>query len=251
MLSAKVMSELEEPSPVSKPTEPPPRGSGTAWAIAFAVVSVTAIAALTFLLRQCSPAHISRNVAEGLAQAFQPKVNANTVINTTLTRMADQSKLVVLSTHINVEITKSDEKVIWGVPLGTTTVTLRANDNRVQYYVALTNITKADFKYDDVHKRLTLRVPHPVVDKDLVEVQSDPSKIEVRTDLGWARLDTRSGKFLREQAQRDLRPVIILEGKNSLYIDKAKTNARESLKKLLEPLATKLKDDVELEIEFK
>ena len=246
------MSELEQQPPPPQPTDsPPPRGSGVAWAIAFSLVSISAIAAITFLLRQCSPAHISQNIATGLAQAFQPQINANTVINTTLNRMADQSKLVVLSASVNVEITKSDEKVIWGVPLGTTVVALRARDNRVQYYVPLTNISKGDFKYDDVHKRLTLRVPKPVVDKDLVEVQSDPSKIEVRTDVGWARFDRFSGQILREQAQRELRPVIILEAKNPLYIDKAKTNAREALKKLLEPMASKLKDDVEMEIEFK
>lgn len=203
------------------------------------------------MFRECSPAHISRNISSGLAQAFQPKVNVNTVIYTTLSNMVNQSKLVVLSTQINVDLTKSNEKVIWGMPLGTTTVTVRALDNRVQYYVPLTNISKDDFRYDDVHKRLTLRVPAPRIDEDLVEVQSDPSKIEFRTDVGWARLNSRSGQFLRDQAQRELRPAIVREGNNSLYLDKAKANARESLKKLLEPLGTKLKEDVEVEVEFK
>jgi len=238
----------ENPTPEIKP---PVRSSGTAWAIAFAVVAVTAIACIAFMFRECSPARISRTVSSGLAQAFQPKVNVNTVIYTTLSNMVNQSKLVVLSTHINVDLTKSNEKVIWGVPLGTTTVKVRALDNVVQYYVPLTNISKADFKYDDVHKRLTVRVPAPCVDQDLVEVQSDPAKIEFRTDLGWARLDSRSGQFLRDQAQKELRPAIVREGNSSLYTDKAKMNARESLKKLLEPMATKLKEDVELEVEFK
>src|SRR4051812_29928884 len=237
--------------PVSTTSSRGPSGSGTAWAIAFAVVAVTAIAAVAFMFRECSPAHISRNISAGLAQAFQPKVNVNTVIYTTLSNMVSQSKLVVLSAQINADLTKSNEKVIWGVPLGTTTVTVRALDNRVQYYVPLTNLSKADFRYDDVHKRLTLRVPTPRIDEDLVEVQSDPSKIEFRTDVGWARLDSRSGQFLREQAQKELRPAIVREGNSSIYIDKAKTNAKENLKKLLEPMATRLKEDVELEIDFK
>jgi hypothetical protein len=243
-----------DPEPfAARPEEPPPRprASGTAWAIAFALVAITTIASITFLVRECSPAHMAAKVTAGIAQAFQPKVNASTVINTTLTRMANQSKLVVLSTFINVDITKANEKEIWGVSLGTTKVILRALDNRVQYYVPLTNITKSDFKYDHVHKRLTVRVPSPMLDADLVEVQSDPSKIEFRTDVGWARFNTRSGQFLREQAQRDLRPAILREANNSLYIDKAKMNARENLKKILEPLSAQLKDDVELEVEFK
>ena len=232
-------------------TIPPRRGPGAAWPIAFALVAITAIAAITFIVRECSPAHVAKNVTAGIAQAFQPKVNSTTIINTTLSRMANQSKLVVLSTSVNVEITKSNEKEIWGFSRGTTTVWVRALDNRVQYYVPLTNITKSDFKYDNIHKRLILRVPSPVLDEDLVEVQSDPSKIEVRDEIGWARLSSRSGKFLREQAQKELRPSIVREGNNSLYIDKAKVNARENLKKLLEPLASQLKADVELEVQFK
>ena len=102
-----------------------------------------------------------------------------------------------------------------------------------------------------MHKRLTLRIPAPRLDEDLVEVQSDPGKIEFRTEVGWARFDSRSGQFLRDQAQKELRPAIVREGNSSLYIDKAKMNARESLKKLLEPMASKLKEDVELEVEFK
>jgi hypothetical protein len=247
------MPNPDEEQAVTKtdPTPPRTRGSGNAWPTAFALVSITTIASVTFLVRECSPAHVARNVTAGIAQAFQPKVNASTIINTTLSRMANQSKLVVLSTFLNVDISKSNEKEIWGVSLGVTKVNLRALENRVQYYIPLTNITKADFKYDDVHKRLTVRVPSPVLDEDLVEVQSDPSKIEFRTDVGWARLDTRSGQFLREQAQRELRPAILREANNSLYLDKAKTNARENLKKMLEPVAAQLKDDVELEVEFK
>src|SRR5215212_2594 len=101
-----------DPEPLLTPTEAPPprpRGSGTAWAIAFALVAITAIASITFLVRECSPAHMAGKVTAGIAQAFQPKVNASTVINTTLTRMANQSKLVVLSTFINVDITKANE----------------------------------------------------------------------------------------------------------------------------------------------
>ena len=245
------MGSPEEQPPVP-PSSPPVRsGSGTAWAIAFAVVAVTAIAAVAFIFHECSPRRISGDIARGLAQAFQPQVNANTLVFSTVSNMVNQSKLVVLSTSINVEMTKSNEKIIWGVPLGTTKVTLRALDNRVQYYIALTNLTARDFRYDDVHKRLTLRVPAPKLDEEVVEVQSDPGKIEFRTDVGWARLNSRSGQFLREQAQRELRPAIVREGNNSLYIDRAKMNARESLKKLLEPMAGQLKEDVELHIEFK
>lgn len=240
----------EQPAarPVDRPAKP---ASGPAWPIAFSLVAITAIAAVAFIFHECSPARLSRTIAGGLAQAFQPQVNVNSVVYTTLSNMVNQSKLVVLTTQINVDMTKADEKVVWGIPLGTTKVMLRALDNRVQYYVPLTNITKKDFRYDDVHKRLTVSVPAPVLDRDLIEVQSDPGKIEFRTDVGWARFNSRSGQFLRDQAQRDLRPALIREGRNPLYIDKAKTNARESLKKLLEPIAAHLKEEVELEVEFK
>src|SRR3954451_12632849 len=131
--------------PVSTTSSRGPSGSGTAWAIAFAVVAVTAIAAVAFLFRECSPAHIANVTSSGLAQAFRPRVNVNTVIYTTVSNMVNQSKLVVLANHINVDLSKSNEKVVWGFPLGTTTVKVRALDNVVQYYVPLTNISKSDF----------------------------------------------------------------------------------------------------------
>src|SRR3954466_10839588 len=124
------MDTREQPPGVPSTTPPAPRsGSSPAWAIAFAVVAVTAIAALAFIFHECSPRRISVNLARGLAQAFQPQVNANTLVFSTVSNMVNQSKLVVLSTSINVEMNKSNEKIVWGVPLGTTKVTVRALDN--------------------------------------------------------------------------------------------------------------------------
>src|SRR3954470_24915389 len=98
------MGSAEE-QPSAPPSNPPLRsgpGSGTAWAIAFAVVAVTAIAAVAFIFHECSPRGISGNIASNLAQAFQPQINASTLVFSTVSNMVNQSKLVVLSTSINV-----------------------------------------------------------------------------------------------------------------------------------------------------
>src|SRR5258706_13723740 len=151
------MASAEEPTSERTTDKPARSATNLGWPIAFALVGISAIAAGTFIFHECSPARLSQNIAAGLAQAFQPQVNVNSVVYTTLSNMVNQSKLVVLSTHINVDMTKTNEKIIWGIPLGTTTVYLRALDNGVQYFVPLTNPSRSDFKYDGVHKRITVR----------------------------------------------------------------------------------------------
>src|SRR5258706_2192107 len=93
------MPNPEQQPEVSKTPTPVRSNSGTALAISFAVVAISAIAAGAFVFRECSPRHISRGITSRLAQAFQPQVNVNTGIYTTLSNIVNHSKLVVLLTQ--------------------------------------------------------------------------------------------------------------------------------------------------------
>ncbi len=228
------------------------------WPLAVMAVLIVSIIAGTYVI--VTVLKLGQKVVEapakmvaGIQDAFRPRVTVNTVISTTLDRLKNESKLVVLTARVNVEITKESEKsVLWGkVDLGSTRVRLKAVGNKIQYYVPLEKIEREAFKYDDFHKRITVTVPAPKFDEQMVDVQSDPSMMEVQSQVGWGRLDSYSGGFLRDQARRDLRPAVVQEGKNEMYQEKARTNARVALKKLLEPLAGSLKDGIELEVEFK
>lgn len=253
-------------SKIEPPAEHQPRPASQPrvvwnWAKAFALVAVTGILASAFLLRECGKhterlAQIAKETAtDGIAAvagAFKPTINVNSTISTTVSRMRDAAKLVVLVEEVDVTVQKtSDKSVLNGkLNLGTTTVTVRASGNRIQYYVPLDKITPDDFAFDLTSNRLTLRLAVPAVDEEMVEVQSDPAKIEVQTDIGWARLDKYSGQALRDEAKRDLRPAVIEQGRAAEHVERAKANTKAAVEKLMAPLLAGLKSDVIFQVAF-
>ncbi|MEW6305578.1 MAG: DUF4230 domain-containing protein [Verrucomicrobiota bacterium] len=249
----------EEPPVTSPPPGEAPKASRPSyWPIAAAVVLVVCILALTFIISRLidvgeTAVSTPGKVATQIKESFRPKVTINTVISSMIDRLRNEPKLVVLTAQINVEVTKESEKnVLWGyVDMGTSRVKLRALGNKVQYYVPLEGLGAENFEYDDARRRLIVTVPAPVFDEDVVDVQSDPSRIEVETQVGWGRLDKYSGEFLRDQARRDLRPAVVREGKNELLRDKARSNAKTSLEELLAPLTGAMQENVEVEVRFK
>jgi hypothetical protein len=219
-----------------------------AWPVAIAACVITAILVVGHVVRSCTPA--------GIAKAIRPEFKSTyiTTMNSCTTKLNAQAKLVVLQAEVEVNIVKTDEKIfeIGGlpIPLGTTTVHLRCHGNKVQYYVPLDKVGAHDFSYHPDNHQLVLRVPLPVLDESIVEVQSDPTKIELRTEVGWARLDSRSGKALRELAMRELRSAVIHEGRQDFHAAVAKMHAEKKLLQFLSPLAAQLREGVTNAIEF-
>ena len=248
------------PAASGKPSVPPP----TFWAVA--IVLVVAMVCLTYVVSRMlnladrvaevpsEMASTPARVIEGIAQAFKSTVNVRTTIDTAIGSVRKEASLVVLKSSVNVTITKSSEKNLWGkIYLGTTTVTVRAMDNRVQYVVPLEKFGPSDIRYEPgkgSSGKLIVKIPVPRLDNDLVEVQSDPSKISIQTDVGWARLDSASGKFQRDEAMRELRPAVIQQGKHPLLMDKARAGAKEDMLRLLSPLVSQLREGVSVVIEF-
>jgi hypothetical protein len=197
---------------------------------------------------------IVRSVGDGLGSAFKPTVSYTTLISGAVGRLQQESKLIVLRAEVAAEVTKESQKMqrLFGydLDLGTTMVRIRARENQVQFFVPLTSLSDKSFEYQSREKRLVFRAPLPRLDTNLVEVQSDPAKIEVDTRVGWARLDSYSGQFLRDEAKRELRPAVLAVANNELLTDKAKLAARESLQALLRPVSGALMEGVELWIEF-
>jgi hypothetical protein len=173
-------------------------------------------------------------------------------VASTIGELKREQKLVVLTVPITVMMHRTSEKNIGGIlPLGTTEMMMVVDDNRVQYIVQLQGITENDFVFDVARKTVTVRIPQPELDVEMVSVQSDPSKIHVMTNVGWARLDSSSGEKLRELARKELRETVIGEGMKPFIQDQARISAELAVRKLLTPLTRSLEDGVELKIEFK
>src|SRR5438105_1945767 len=94
------------------------------WPIAIAAVFISLIVLAGFMFKTC--ADKPSRLAESVAKAMQPQVSINTVIQSSLERLRDESKLVVFTANVSVMITKfSEKKTLYGkLDLGTTTVRL-------------------------------------------------------------------------------------------------------------------------------
>lgn len=252
-----------KPPPVeSKPTPPQPVAGKprSFWPLAFAIVALAIIGAGTFIVLRVigigekvgqEAVSTPGKLAAALADAFKPTVKVNTVISSTLQSLKHDPKLVVLTASVNVEITKESEKTLWGlVDMGKTKARIKAYGNRVQYVVPMEGLSQTNFFYDDIHRRIVVTVPPPRFDEDIVEVQSNPAMMEIETDVGWGRLDKFSGEILRDSARRDLRPAVVREGKSELLMEKARSNARKTVQKMLQPMAEALNQNVEIWVLF-
>jgi hypothetical protein len=183
---------------------------------------------------------------ERLAGALRPQVNIETIVSTAIGPLREEGKLVVMTTEVNVEVAKTSEKrILWDyLDLGDTTTRLRVRENRVQYYIPIDRLTIDNMEFDPVENCLVLRVPEPILDTELVDVQSDPGKMDVETDVGWARLQSFSGEYVENEARRELRGAVINEGRNPLLIDRARKEAEAAVLELFEVVKPALKDGV-------
>jgi hypothetical protein len=250
------MSNLSTLEPVRP--EPPQRPiHRNPWPLALVIMALGLVAAatITFVaLRMLNTAarliDTPTRVAASLAAAFQPNVTVSTLLTSTIGKMHSHPKLVVLTTQIDAEVAKASNTTWVGINFGTTSVRVRAHENKVQYYIPLQGLQTSNFVFDPARKKLVVRVPAPRLDEELVDVQSDPSKIDVETRNGWAKLDAYSGAPLREAAKRELRPAVLAAGRHILMQHEAENRGKESLRNLLQPISDALRPEVELDIEF-
>jgi hypothetical protein len=252
--------------------KPPSRRTG-AWAWSLALVFVTLIVVGGLLVHQAMNApkdlvdasgrivgktfdetrEIVGRVYEKIRDGLRPNVRYTTLITNQFSELSARPKLVVLTATTTVEVVKRSEKsALWGLlDLGDTVVRLKADGNRVQFYVPVGEIRPEDFSYDAVRKQVVVRVPAPVLDRDIVEVQSDPAKIQVQTKVGWARLQSYSGKHLEAKAREALRQEVLASADSRPMRDMARMQAEKSLRGLFRDLADSLQPGVTLVFEFK
>lgn len=170
-----------------------------------------------------------------------PSYTSSTVIQTSMQKLRQEAKLVVLSADVTVEVTRTSSKILFDrLDFGDTVTTVRTKGNRAQYSIDLNNIKESDFRLRNGGQDLVVTVPEPRVDESIVEVQSDPSQIEVQTKVGWLRTDKRSGEITRAEARKALRDAVISEAKSQMYVDLARKNAQEKVTALLNPLVKQM-----------
>lgn len=246
---------------VTPPTTPPPIAAPrprSSWAWPFASVAIVMIFALTALLLSLvvlgkAVVDMPVNVADRIAQGFRPQINETTLIRHALTELNTRAKLVALTPTFDVQLSRSAEtKMLWGMlDLGTTTVRMRASGNKVQYIVPLDQLREADFKFDTASRTLSLTLPPPELDHDIVEVQSDPAKIEIETENGWAKLDRYSGGPMRDDVKREFRSAVLRIGNSEWFQTQARVHAKDELERILAGSVKAIGDNIRVSVQFK
>src|SRR5688500_13408710 len=134
---------------MSAEAPPPDQKRGSAWPIAIAVIAIAVIGLAGFVFKSCIDQ--PNRLAETVSKATQSQIVINTVTQTSLERLRDESKLVVYTADVSVMVTKfSDKKVLYGkLDLGTTTVRLRASGNKAQLIIPLKDLAEGDFQFDE------------------------------------------------------------------------------------------------------
>jgi hypothetical protein len=174
-------------------------------------------------------------------KSLAPSYTNSTVVQTSVNRLRQEAKLVVLSADVTVEVTRTSSKILFDrLDFGDTVTTVRTKGNRAQYFVDLNGIKESDFRLSTDGRNLVVTVPQPRVDESIVEVQSDPSQMEVQTKVGWLRTDKRSGELTRDEAKKALREAVVAEARSQIYVDLARKNAQDKVAGLLNPLVKQL-----------
>ncbi|MBO7524463.1 MAG: DUF4230 domain-containing protein [Verrucomicrobia bacterium] len=122
-----------------------------------------------------------------------------------------------------------------------TTLRMVARDNRVQYYLPVDKLIEENIQWDSITNKLTLFMPDLQLDEELVEVQTDPSKIWIMTEKGFYDrvMDWFSGETLRNQTlmRSKLRELVLQEARSPENLALARKNAAQELKLFAKALA--------------
>lgn len=129
-----------------------------------------------------------------LAWYLMNRILGNTLISTSTTAfissIRSEAKYVVASQSLTVTVQRAEEyRGWWGFYLGTTTASIRVDDCRVQYIIPTEKVRSDDFVFDQSHNTLTVTLPRPVLDQDIVDIPSDPAKWWIQSSNGWSRFN--------------------------------------------------------------
>lgn len=195
-----------------------------------------------------APARIGGAMTQFAADVLRPQKVVNDVVFTSIRDLHARQKLIVLESSIDADVTREEGDTSWGFYWGTNVARVAVRDARVQYCIDLSSLGTADFVYDHARKTLTVTIPYPRLDTQMVGI--DPAKIQT-LDLrgGWARLDKQS---TRDSAIAELRPRIIIQASTPFMKKQAEEAGKTAMLNLLSPMAQTLgKEGVKLDVVYR
>jgi hypothetical protein len=189
------------------------------------------------------------NFIKSITDAFKPTYNVSGSVTAFANRVQAESKLVVLTQSLDVEVVRTDELRILDTHVGTAWVRMLFRGNKVQYYVPMKPPAADNCSFDPRTRKLTVRVAAPVLDEGLVEVQSDPAMIEVDREKGRFR-STSVVEGLEAEAKAAIRGSVLAAAKESHRDADAREQGKKVIAGFFKDWVDHLADGVTLEIVY-
>jgi hypothetical protein len=124
-------------------------------------------------------------------------------------------------------------------------------DNRVQYVLDLESVAEKNFDYDERRRVLTFHAPDPILDREMVNVQSDPRQIKiVEAGTGLYNLERLVREPVKNEHLQKIKGHVIREGEKPLYLAAARQSAELQVRKLLAPLQREMGGEIEVDVRF-
>lgn len=164
-----------------------------------------------------------------------------------LGELAEKPALRVATREIAVQVeVEVPTEVTWrpwilpvgpGVDLevGRTKATVTAPSNTVQYVVPIDRSNPARITGPDPSGAVTVWLPPPVVDRSIVEVESDPAKIEIALDRDWADHLFRSDDA-RNAALAAIRDSVVQQASSAVAMFEVREKSRKTVAEMIRAL---------------
>ena len=172
----------------------------------------------------------------------QPTVQARVI--GALGELAEKPALRVatreIAVQVEVEVPTEVKWRPWVVPIGrgfdiqvgATTATVTAESNTVQYVVPLDRAKPPRISGPDEAGAVTVWLPPPVVDESVVDVQSDPNKIEIALNRDWADHIIR-GDAARDAALAAIRKSVVQQASSPVAMFEVREKGRKTVAEMI------------------
>ena len=170
----------------------------------------------------------------------------NTITSTLTSALGDlqpQGGLLVGWREIDT-LVKFDRETTFGpfgynIPVGSVHIVLDVPSNRAQYIIPSNGPNDEHWNAEAISESvIMLTLPAPIVNKEVVEVQSDPGKIKVYIDNDWMEHLIPSGGDI-DQAKKLLRQAVIETAQTKPALAEVRIEARQVARKFFSELFTR------------
>lgn len=218
-----------------KPAELPYAQPDGRTAIRHRVIAVGILLAIVFVLG-------------ALAWYLMNRILGTTAITTSTTAfissIRSEAKYVVASQSLTVTVERAEEyRGWWGFYLGTTTARIRVDDCRVQYIIPAEQVRADDFVFDRSSNTLKVTLPRPVLDQEMVDIPTDPTRWWTESSSGWSRFNKAE---VLEEARKAIRNETLVAAYKRGFDEATEAVAIKRLKEALRKFLKQTELNIEI-----